>query len=60
MRAVDCFISIAGGDALSLFEVDEAANRIRQEVDEEANIIVGATVQPDGINFAVASCSSAD
>ena len=36
-------ISITGGDDLTLFEVDEAASRIRQEVDEEANIIVGAT-----------------
>ena len=39
-------ISITGGDALTLFEVDEAANRIRQEVDDDANIIVGATVEP--------------
>ena len=31
---------------LTLYEVDEAANRIRQEVDEEANIIVGAIVAP--------------
>jgi len=35
-------ISITGGDDLTLYEVDEAAGRIRQEVDEEANIIVGA------------------
>ena len=39
-------ISITGGDALTLFEVDEAASRIRQEVDDDANIIVGATVDP--------------
>jgi len=39
-------ISITGGDALTLFEVDEAAGRIRQEVDDDANIIVGATVEP--------------
>jgi cell division protein FtsZ len=39
-------ISITGGDALTLFEVDEAASRIRQEVDDDANIIVGATVEP--------------
>ena len=38
--------SIAGGKDLTLYEVDEAASRIRQEVDEEANIIVGATVEP--------------
>ena len=31
---------------LTLYEVDEAASRIRQEVDEEANIIVGAIVDP--------------
>ena len=36
-------ISITGGDDLTLYEVDEAASRIRQEVDEEANIILGAT-----------------
>ena len=39
-------ISITGGMDLTLHEVDEAANRIRQEVDEEANIIVGAIVDP--------------
>ena len=36
-------ISITGGNDLTLYEVDEAASRIRQEVDEEANIILGAT-----------------
>ena len=36
-------VSITGGDDLTLYEVDEAAGRIRQEVDDEANIIVGAT-----------------
>ncbi len=36
-------ISITGGSDLTLFEVDEAASRIRQEVDDEANIILGAT-----------------
>jgi cell division protein FtsZ len=39
-------ISITGGKDLTLYEVDEAASRIRQEVDEEANIIVGAIVEP--------------
>src|SRR5271167_1792673 len=39
-------ISITGGDDLTLYEVDEAAGRIRQEVDDEANIIVGATFEP--------------
>ena len=36
-------ISITGGRDLTLFEVDEAATRIREEVDQEANIILGAT-----------------
>lgn len=36
-------INITGGMDLTLFEVDEAANRIRAEVDPEANIIVGST-----------------
>jgi cell division protein FtsZ len=36
-------ISITGGRDLTLFEVDQAASRIREEVDPDANIIVGAT-----------------
>jgi cell division protein FtsZ len=36
-------LSITGGRDLTLYEVDEAASRVRQEVDLEANIIVGAT-----------------
>ncbi|MGE0844865.1 MAG: cell division protein FtsZ [Flavobacteriaceae bacterium] len=36
-------ISITGGNDLTLFEVDEAASRIRDEVDPEANVILGAT-----------------
>ena len=36
-------ISISGGKDLTLYEVDEAATRIREEVDQDANIIVGAT-----------------
>ncbi len=36
-------LSITGGRDLTLYEVDEAASRVRQEVDPEANIIVGAT-----------------
>jgi cell division protein FtsZ len=36
-------ISITGGKDLTLYEVDEAATRIREEVDEDANIILGAT-----------------
>ncbi|GEP10604.1 cell division protein FtsZ [Methylobacterium gnaphalii] len=36
-------ISITGGADLTLYELDEAATRIREEVDSEANIILGAT-----------------
>jgi cell division protein FtsZ len=36
-------ISITGGSDLTLYEVDEAASRIREEVDADANIILGAT-----------------
>ena len=36
-------LSITGGPDLTLWEVDEVANRVRQEVDPDANIIVGAT-----------------
>ncbi|MBV8565678.1 MAG: cell division protein FtsZ [Methylobacteriaceae bacterium] len=44
-------ISITGGNDLTLYEVDEAASRIRQEVDDDANIILGATFDQslDGI-----------
>jgi len=35
-------INITGGNDLTLFEVDEAANRIKEEVDPDANIIVGS------------------
>jgi cell division protein FtsZ len=37
-------INITGGTDLTLFEVDEAANRIGDEVDSEANIIFGSTI----------------
>jgi cell division protein FtsZ len=37
-------INITGGLDMTLFEVDEAANRIRREVDEEANIIFGSSI----------------
>ena len=37
-------INITGGPDMTLFEVDEAANRIKEEVDPEANIIVGSTL----------------
>jgi cell division protein FtsZ len=64
-------ISITGGNDLTLYEVDEAATRIREEVDQEANIIVGATfdqslegiirvsVVATGVDAAVASRSAA-
>ncbi len=42
-------INITGGHDLTLFELDEAANRIREEVDPEANIIVGSTLD-SGMN----------
>ena len=37
-------INITGGPDMTLFEVDEAANRIGDEVDPDANIIVGSTM----------------
>ncbi|MES2667060.1 MAG: cell division protein FtsZ [Pseudomonadota bacterium] len=37
-------INITGGNDLTLFELDEAANIIREKVDPEANIIVGSTL----------------
>ncbi|MGH6990251.1 MAG: cell division protein FtsZ, partial [Stellaceae bacterium] len=37
-------INVTGGLDMTLFEFDEAANRIREEVDPEANIIVGSTL----------------
>ena len=37
-------INITGGYDMTLFEVDAAANRIRKEVDEDANIIFGTSV----------------
>ncbi|MGR3624143.1 cell division protein FtsZ [Pseudophaeobacter sp.] len=40
-------INITGAHDLTLFELDEAANRIREEVDPEANIIVGSTLDTD-------------
>ncbi|MEM8856609.1 MAG: cell division protein FtsZ, partial [Pseudomonadota bacterium] len=36
-------VSVVGGKDLTLFEVDEATTRIREEVDDDANIIFGAT-----------------
>jgi cell division protein FtsZ len=40
-------INITGGPDMTLFEVDEAANRIREEVDPEANILFGSTFEPE-------------
>jgi len=37
-------INITGGHDLTLFELDEAANKIREKVDPDANIIVGSTL----------------
>jgi cell division protein FtsZ len=42
-RASGLIISITGGRDLMLFEIDEAATRIREEADPDANIIVGAS-----------------
>ncbi len=41
--ATGLLISVTGGNDLTLYEVDEAASRIREEVDASANIILGAT-----------------
>jgi len=40
-------INISGGMDMTLFEVDEAANRIREEVDPDANIIFGSAFNPE-------------
>jgi cell division protein FtsZ len=40
-------INITGGDDMTLFEVDQAANRIREEVAEDANIIFGSAVDDE-------------
>jgi cell division protein FtsZ len=37
-------INIAGGQDMTLFEIDEACNRIREEVDVDANIIFGTSI----------------
>ncbi|RED14214.1 cell division protein FtsZ [Pontivivens insulae] len=39
-------INVTGGHDMTLFELDEAAGRIRKEVDDDANIIVGSTMDP--------------
>lgn len=40
-------INITGGSDMTLYEVDEAANRIREEVDPDANIIFGTAFDPE-------------
>ncbi|WP_242137701.1 MULTISPECIES: cell division protein FtsZ [unclassified Sphingomonas] len=40
-------VSITGGDDMRLLEVDEAANHIRELVDDDANIIWGSAFNPD-------------
>ena len=39
-------VNITGGDDLKLFEVDEAVNKVRSEVDPEAEIIIGSITDP--------------
>jgi cell division protein FtsZ len=39
-------INVTGGPDLTLFELDEAANLIREKVDPDANIIIGSTLDP--------------
>jgi cell division protein FtsZ len=40
-------INITGGSDMTLFQVDAAANRIREEVDQNANIIFGSAFNPE-------------
>ena len=40
-------INIIGGADLTLFEVEEATSRVSAEVDPEANIVVGSTLDPN-------------
>lgn len=40
-------INITGGSDMTLYQVDAAANRIREEVDPNANIIFGSAFNPD-------------
>ena len=40
-------VNITGGKDLKLFEVDEAVNKVRSEVDHEAELIIGAITDPD-------------
>ncbi len=45
--AMGVLINITGGNDMTLFELDEAANRIKDEVDPEANIIIGSTLDAE-------------
>ena len=45
-------INITGGSDMTLFEVDEAANRIRKEIDANANIIFGSALD-DSLNGSI-------
>jgi len=48
-------INITGGMDMTLLEADEAANRVREEIDPEANIIVGSMMESiDGVGPKVA------
>ena len=40
-------INVTGGNDMTLFELDEAANRIRDEVEGDAKIMVGTTLDPN-------------
>ena len=40
-------VNITGGKDLKLFEVDEAVNKVRSEVDSEAELIIGAITDPE-------------
>ena len=39
-------INITGGDDLTLFEVDQAVSTVREQVDEEANVLFGSATDP--------------
>ncbi|MGR3542061.1 MAG: cell division protein FtsZ [Hasllibacter sp.] len=45
--AKGALINITGGSDMTLYELDEAATVIRETVDEDANIIVGSTLDPE-------------
>ncbi len=45
--AKSILLNIQGGPDMALFEVDEAASKIRNEVDENANIIFGSSIDND-------------